>query len=80
MRSELRSSRRLSRGTLAGLFLLAVAYVPASGPALWLENRSPWLISQGLHAIYAPLHWADDRGLLPFDLSLPLQTLWAIWR
>ncbi len=72
-------SRRLSRGTLAGLFLLAVGYVPASGPALWLENRSPWLVAQGLHALYAPLHWADERELFPVHLSLRLRTLWAIW-
>jgi hypothetical protein len=74
-----RRSRRLPRGVLAGLFLLAVAYVPMSGPALWLENRSPWLIAQGLHAFYAPLHWADEQGVFPFDLSLRLRTLWAIW-
>jgi len=80
MPQEPRHSRRLSRGTLAGLFLLAVGYVPASGPALWLENRSPWPIANGLHALYFPLHWADEQGLFPFALSVRLQTLWAIWR
>jgi len=80
MEKSERRSRRLSPGVLTGLFLLAVAYVPASGPALWLEHRSPRWISLGLHSFYAPLHWADEQGCFPFDLSLRLRTLWAIWQ